>query len=787
MRSLRSLLTLVFTLLSTPQIGAQQETGTISGRVVDAKTGRPLPLANVFVQETNRGTMTDLDGNYTILDLPTGIYTIQARFIGCKPSRVRNVRVIAGRTETVDFRLQEETLSPVDLHYYTYPRGRYFSDPFWPDVGTSAVIWKMPGGRLERGRLLDSEAGLDILPGVITGKDGLHVRGGRKSDFVWEVDGTSVSDPLYGDRALSVPLAALRRVDVTTATSEAESRSPLTANVIPKWAVGKFSGGAPIAGRVVSEAEESSPYDADLWLRGPLLRRRELYFLCSGQASGSPSVFLPALSDEKRRAGFLNLHWFVSPAPARLLLNLAGFIREYDRYDHRWMHNPSGLPGSQEKSALSALSWHHTIASGSAYYQLMLGNLRVARDLRVKEKDWEDYLTPSTDPYGWIPSYFFTTGDYPLHHESSERVYFGEGLFGAVLGPTEEVKTGFELKRYHLEADRKELSDTLSNEVKYTYGPSSFAFYLQNHLERPGLILNMGLRTQGFRGDAQGGLKLQLLPRLGVSLPITDKDKVFLSYGHFGQMPPYHFLASERLGWEEGSPVYGNPGLGHERIVSQQAGVQHFLFRRFLTSLSFFKRQGTGLLKLVRGFDLWGPSFTFSNEGRMYSQGFECLAEAVFWKYLRGQVNYTYLLVRGNELRTNRWSELSYYHQLEGRRPPWDRPHSISGDIFLEFKNEGRIGGGEIGMSGRHSSGFPYYVGEEEHTSPAYMVLDWFTKANFRLFGLRESAFVGVLNLLDRENVLDVDQVTGEPGGTFDDPTHWGQGRRTVVGANVEW
>ena len=40
------------------------ETGTISGKVVDAETGEGLSFANVIIEGTSIGVTTDLEGKY---------------------------------------------------------------------------------------------------------------------------------------------------------------------------------------------------------------------------------------------------------------------------------------------------------------------------------------------------------------------------------------------------------------------------------------------------------------------------------------------------------------------------------------------------------------------------------------------------------------------------------------------------------------------------------------------------------------------------------------------------
>lgn len=45
--------------------GIEQTNGKLSGRVIDAK-GEPIPGANISVKGTTIGTITDMDGNFSI-------------------------------------------------------------------------------------------------------------------------------------------------------------------------------------------------------------------------------------------------------------------------------------------------------------------------------------------------------------------------------------------------------------------------------------------------------------------------------------------------------------------------------------------------------------------------------------------------------------------------------------------------------------------------------------------------------------------------------------------------
>src|SRR5699024_10265726 len=73
---------IVFVRQAESEIAPDQEvTKEISGQVVDAKTGGPLPGVNVYVEGTNTGTTTDADGRF-LLTVADNAETLVFSFIG---------------------------------------------------------------------------------------------------------------------------------------------------------------------------------------------------------------------------------------------------------------------------------------------------------------------------------------------------------------------------------------------------------------------------------------------------------------------------------------------------------------------------------------------------------------------------------------------------------------------------------------------------------------------------------------------------------------------------------
>lgn len=89
--------------VSTAQMA---ETGKISGRITNAKTGEAVPFAPVLIEGTTMGAQTDVNGEYVIINVPPGQYTLVAKPIGYVEKKVSGLTVTAERTTTQDFALE---------------------------------------------------------------------------------------------------------------------------------------------------------------------------------------------------------------------------------------------------------------------------------------------------------------------------------------------------------------------------------------------------------------------------------------------------------------------------------------------------------------------------------------------------------------------------------------------------------------------------------------------------------------------------------------------------------
>ncbi len=79
---------------------------TVSGRVLDAEDGSPIIGASVIVENSNplKGASTDVDGHFTISDVPSNLKTLVVSYIGMKTQEVA-----IGRGGTITVRLVSDS------------------------------------------------------------------------------------------------------------------------------------------------------------------------------------------------------------------------------------------------------------------------------------------------------------------------------------------------------------------------------------------------------------------------------------------------------------------------------------------------------------------------------------------------------------------------------------------------------------------------------------------------------------------------------------------------------
>ncbi|MCL8001098.1 carboxypeptidase-like regulatory domain-containing protein, partial [Brucella sp. 21LCYQ03] len=89
----------------------------LSGVVYDGQVGKPLPLANVYIDETQQQTRTDKDGKFTIsLSAYNGDITLTVSYIGKKTIKQKIAKDDINKSIVITLVNNSLTLEQVDVN-----------------------------------------------------------------------------------------------------------------------------------------------------------------------------------------------------------------------------------------------------------------------------------------------------------------------------------------------------------------------------------------------------------------------------------------------------------------------------------------------------------------------------------------------------------------------------------------------------------------------------------------------------------------------------------------------
>jgi hypothetical protein len=165
--------------------------GSIVGHVKNNATKEGIVSATVVLQGTTIGAATDIDGNFTIRNVPIGTYNVRVSALGYLPMVKTDVVVSVAKPADVHFQIME---SSVELEGVTVTTEYFQKSPDAPiSIQTLGAeeIRRLPGG------LEDVVRAISILPGVAqvqNGRNDLIVRGGAPSENLFVIDNIEVSN-----------------------------------------------------------------------------------------------------------------------------------------------------------------------------------------------------------------------------------------------------------------------------------------------------------------------------------------------------------------------------------------------------------------------------------------------------------------------------------------------------------------------------------------------------------------------------------------------------------------
>ena len=392
-------------------------TGKLSGVVRDAKK-QPVAGVNVALPDARLGALTDSAGRYVIYNVPAGTYSMRVGMIGYATTTLTDVAIPADRTTTQDVTLQE---SAVTLQEVVVKGQRPVVE-----LGLTSNVATVTRKEIAQLPVQQLEDIVNLQAGVVDG----HIRGGRKDEVQYQVDGVSVNNPYDNAASIRLDRSVLEEVQVISGTFDAEYGQAMSGvvNSVLRRGSDRFQwSGEVFAGDYIFSSSTRPTGDADkpgtlqnyqLTVSGPVGLPKTV-FLASGrygvtdgylggyqklfnlERPAPDSVVVSPLTPDSLPVGtsreWLTLAKLSNRSISGVELSYQAILNGIEARDQNWdfRYDVSGLPTRHTFSAVHGFEWTHTLTP-TTFYRL---NLR-QNYFDYKEWVYEDFYDPRYDLYG---------------------------------------------------------------------------------------------------------------------------------------------------------------------------------------------------------------------------------------------------------------------------------------------------------------------------------------------------------------------------------------------------
>lgn len=799
-------------------------TGKISGTALDQATKEPLLGASVQIVGTPLGAASGPDGSFIILNVPPGTYTVRVSSLGYEAKLVEQVRIAADQTTTLNVALNP---SNVELSEVIVAAEK---PAIQKDVTSSMSV--ISAGDIENLPVASFTDLIGLQAGVVGNGSELHIRGGRSNEVAYMVDGAYVDDPLLGGLATQINNDAIQEMSMLSGTFNAEYGNAMSGvvNIVTR------EGGEKFGGKVEMRTSE---FGVDAYskfhemrfsatLSGPVIEDLSFFLTAENDRRGS---YLP-FGYNNSQTMFTKLSYTGIPT-TKVTISNRGSLGERKRYSHAFKYIPELYTRSRTDSYQSLLSVTHTLAD-NFFYDVRISYFNQGT-FSGFDTDTSKYIAESdeqviTTMENGLPHYDFYSYATPNSLTDSRTANLGAKTDAVwQIGKNNEVKFGWEYKGHRLRLlsiagiKRPIQLQYIDNYV--TENPFEVSAYVQDKLEFPYLVINLGLRYDymnanvDFRQDpldpnsvVKVKSRQQLSPRIGIAHPISDKTKLHFAYGHFFQNPDYRFMFENKdFKLTVREPVFGQPSLDAQRTVAYEVGVTHQFSEAIIMSTTAYYKDISGLIgtHYYPAYEVPGRYSAFTlyiNEDYANVKGFEVNLDLRLDQRLSGGLTYTYSVAKGNASTEEenvgvpvKSTQLTYLD--------FDKTHifNASATYSIPSDDPSFLSNMDITVLVQASSGFPYtpggrdvgFVVSNSLRMPSTFSLDAEIGKDFVLQdGLILRLFTEIMNLTNQRNVVDVYSDTGDPEVTFvgnlsreyqRDPSNYGPPRNVRIGASIKF
>jgi hypothetical protein len=537
------------------------QTAKISGRIFDARTNEPVPFANIIVNGTTIGSISDLEGNFIFIGVDPGFVRLTATAVGYENKITEEIQVGSAKTAYLDIPMIPANiqLDEVVVSGTNYERNAE-SPVSIRSIGISEIE-KNPGANRDISKVIQSLPGVATTPAF---RNDVIVRGGGPSENTFYLDDVEIptlnhfaTQGASGGPVGIVNADFLREVDLISGAFPA-SRGNSLSSVVEM----KMKNGNPDK---LSFKGSIGASDLALTLEGPIgekatfifsARRSYLQFLFS--ALQLP--FLPTYTDFQLKTRIIfdrkNTLTFIG----------IGAIDEF--------RLNTGLkdPTEDQQYILDRVpvnnQWSYTFGAVYKHFSDVGSHTLVASRSYLDNRQYKYLNNDESSEDNKILDYVSTEAQNKLRYEYD----LGLGKYGLKFGG------GLNYAVYTNNTKRQQFVEGIGNiPFEYNTNLDLLAYNLFVQANRSfidgRLALSLGLRADGNNYSPEMSNMLdQLSPRFSASYLLTEKWSLNFNVGRYYQRPAF-----TTLGYRD------NTGS----LINKENGVKYISNNQIVGGLAF--------------------------------------------------------------------------------------------------------------------------------------------------------------------------------------------------------
>jgi len=671
---------------------------------MDAQSEQPLEGATVLLLGTSYGVVTNEEGKFTFLDVPTQTYNIQVSFLGYETQTLYNVILKSVGNIPLQFKLEEISESLEEVIVVQSPFKSSSETPLSTQTFSVVEIETYPGGNNDITKVVQSMPG--ISPSIGGFRNDIIIRGGAPNETVYYLDGIEIPNINHfstqgsaGGPVGMVNVSFIREVTLSSSSFGAEYDNPLSGVLAFEQREGDANG---FGGNLRLGASETA-----LTLEGPLFntdksKPAQTTFLFSLRRSYLQFLF--ELIGLPIRPDYWDYQWKIKhEIDAYNSLSFIGIgaiddfsVKAPDEFDEEQQAALEQVPIIDQRSTTVGLAWKRKYKNGKGFLNTVVSSNRLENVFaRYEDNTTKTGTIFQNDSYEWETKFRIQATQYGDQWKWSTGVN--------VQNSSYQNNTRF------LYYDIAYNTDV--NFVKYGLFLKASRAFLNDRLD-----FSWGIRSDADSFSEGSSLLNNISPRLSFSYALTENQrwKLNASAGRYFKIPTYTML-----GFLNQQGIFANQQAAYTRSDHWVGGIEYNLtpasrftvegFRKNYANYPVSVIDGVSLANKGGGFEVLGNE-AIRSEGEGQSSGVEVLFQQKLSNNFYGVFAYTYFS--------------SEFSGADGVLRPsvWDSRHLISFSGGYKLKRNW-----ELSARWRFAGKNPYVPVDLEQSIVSYpeLILDY--------------------------------------------------------------